>query len=74
MPRTAIYTPEEIKQRRYIKNKEYIKNRCENDPEYRQKQCEYVKKSVAKKKAEQEEELNKLRQFYDNYKNVVGEQ
>lgn len=73
MPRPAIYTPEEIKQRRYINNKEYIKKRCESDPDFRQKQCEYVKKSQAKKKLKQQEELNKLQSFYEKHKHLDTE-
>ena len=69
MPRTAIYTPEEIKQRRYERNKQYIKNRCANDPDFKQKQCEYVKKCQAKKN----EELKKLRQFYEEHQKTKEE-
>lgn len=71
MPRTAIYTEEEKKHRQYLRNKEYIKNRCATDPEYRAKQCEYVKKCVAKKKLKEQEELQKLRSFYEQYKDTV---
>ena len=69
MPRTAIYTPEEIKKRQADRVNKYIKERRANDADFRVKLCNSVKKSVAKKN----EELNKLRDFYEANKNNTTE-
>ena len=59
--RKPVFTEEEIKQRKYERNQNYIKERRAKDPDFRAKLCESVKRSVAKKN----EELNKLREFYE---------
>jgi tripartite-type tricarboxylate transporter receptor subunit TctC len=61
MPRTAIYTPEEIKKRQADRVNKYIKERRAVDPEFRDKLRERSKKSTTKKN----EELQKLREFYE---------
>jgi len=69
MPRTAIYTPEEIKKRKSDRVNKYITERRARDPEYATKLCESVKRSIAKKN----EELQKLREFYEANKNNATE-
>jgi len=69
MPRTAIYTPEEIKKRKSDRVNKYITERRSRDPEYATKLCESVKRSIAKKN----EELQKLREFYEANKNNATE-
>ena len=69
MPRTAIYTPEENKKRQADRVNKYIKERRAVDPEFRVKLCERSKKSIAKKN----EELQKLREFYEANKNNTTE-
>ncbi len=69
MPRTAILTPEEAKKRQSDRVNKYIKERRSIDPEFANILCERSKKSIAKKKAKQEEELKKLREFYEANKN-----
>jgi len=65
MPRTAIYTPEEIKKRQSDRINKYITERRARDPEYAKKLCESSKRSNAKRN----EEIKRLKEFYEANKN-----
>ena len=65
--RKPIFTEAEIKQRRYERTKKYIQERKINDPDFRARLCENVKRCVAKKK----EELERLRVFYESNKETT---
>ena len=62
--RKPIFTEDELKQRKYERTKKYIQERRDNDPDFRAKLCDNVKRCVAKKK----EELERLRIFYESNK------
>jgi hypothetical protein len=65
MPRTAIYTPEEIKKRKSDRVNKYITERRARDPEYASKLCESSKRFIAKRN----EEIKRLKEFYEANKN-----
>ena len=69
MPRTAIYTPEEIKKRKSDRVNKYITERRARDPEYAKKLCESSKRSNAKRI----EEIKRLKEFYEANKNNATE-
>lgn len=60
--RPAIFTEEEIKQRKYERSYEYIKKKKEEDPEYKKRFAEYSRTYRQRRKAE----LERLRELENN--------
>ena len=61
MPRTAIYTEEEIKQRQNERVYACHVRRMQNDEEYRKRRCVYQKNYMKRK----QEELQRYKDFYE---------